>query len=150
MDEREILTRFKDGTLDRRQAVALLAPAVHGVNGVNAMDAVAAAPAFPDPPASASAPHEPAARELPVRAAPVAVVGMAGRYPGAPDLAAFWHLLCGGRGTPPPPPPPPPPPQTPPHPPPPPPTTTQTPRVPATHGLGEGPPDEEPKNQERH
>ncbi|MFE1413795.1 beta-ketoacyl synthase N-terminal-like domain-containing protein [Streptomyces sp. NPDC058746] len=113
MDEREILTRFKDGTLDRRQAVALLAPAVdaadgidgingshgidgiHGVNGVNAVNgsggvAVAAAPV---------APYEPAGRELPVRAAPVAVVGMSGRYPGAPDLAAFWHLLRDGRDT---------------------------------------------------
>ncbi|MFJ8017099.1 beta-ketoacyl synthase N-terminal-like domain-containing protein [Streptomyces sp. NPDC096339] len=105
MDEREILTRFKDGTLDRRQAVALLAPAVGTVgtvNGVNAVNALggadgmivtAAAPVAP------VMPYEPAGRELPLRAAPVAVVGMAGRYPGAPDLAAFWQLLCDGRDT---------------------------------------------------
>nr|CCE88377.1 non-ribosomal peptide synthetase/polyketide synthase [Sorangium cellulosum] len=27
---------------------------------------------------------------------PVAIVGMAGRFPKAPDVAAFWRLLCGG------------------------------------------------------
>ena len=27
---------------------------------------------------------------------PIAIVGMACRFPGAPDLAAFWHLLDSG------------------------------------------------------
>ncbi len=27
---------------------------------------------------------------------PIAVIGMACRFPGAPDLEAFWRLLCGG------------------------------------------------------
>ncbi|MDR3538267.1 MAG: beta-ketoacyl synthase N-terminal-like domain-containing protein [Acetobacteraceae bacterium] len=27
----------------------------------------------------------------------IAVIGMAGRFPGAPDLAAYWDLLCNGR-----------------------------------------------------
>jgi len=33
----------------------------------------------------------------PARAAPVAIVGMAGRFPGAEDLAALWDLLEQGR-----------------------------------------------------
>lgn len=28
---------------------------------------------------------------------PIAVVGMAARFPGAPDIDAFWNLLCGQR-----------------------------------------------------
>ncbi len=28
---------------------------------------------------------------------PIAVIGMSCRFPGAPDLAAFWQLLCDGR-----------------------------------------------------
>ena len=27
----------------------------------------------------------------------IAVVGMVGRFPGAPDVASFWHNLCAGR-----------------------------------------------------
>jgi amino acid adenylation domain-containing protein len=27
----------------------------------------------------------------------IAIIGMAGRFPGAPDIAAFWRLLCEGR-----------------------------------------------------
>ncbi|MFE2322625.1 polyketide synthase [Streptomyces sp. NPDC059385] len=113
MDEREILTRFKDGTLDRRQAVALLAPAigpvgpvgalgtVNGVNGVNVMDAMDAFGGADGMVVTVepSVPYGPAVRELPLRAAPVAVVGMAGRYPGAPDLTTFWRLLRDGRDT---------------------------------------------------
>lgn len=39
------------------------------------------------------------AAEGPETAEPVAVVGMAVRLPGAPDLAAFWHMVeTGGRG----------------------------------------------------
>ncbi|RJF41182.1 SDR family NAD(P)-dependent oxidoreductase [Actinomyces sp. 2119] len=30
---------------------------------------------------------------------PVAIIGMAGRYPGAPDLEAFWEVLSAGRCT---------------------------------------------------
>jgi acyl transferase domain-containing protein/acyl-CoA synthetase (AMP-forming)/AMP-acid ligase II/acyl carrier protein len=40
-----------------------------------------------------------AAERAPVRAAgaePVAIVGLACRFPGAPDAAAFWRLLTGG------------------------------------------------------
>ncbi|HSF40807.1 MAG TPA: amino acid adenylation domain-containing protein, partial [Thermoanaerobaculia bacterium] len=35
-------------------------------------------------------------RPAPARSREVAVVGMAGRFPGAPDLAAFWRNLRGG------------------------------------------------------
>ena len=27
----------------------------------------------------------------------IAVVGMAGRFPGAPDIETFWENLCAGR-----------------------------------------------------
>ena len=30
---------------------------------------------------------------------PIAIVGMAGRFPGAPDVEAFWENLCAGRET---------------------------------------------------
>ncbi|WP_329391845.1 polyketide synthase (plasmid) [Streptomyces sp. NBC_01351] len=112
MDEREILTRFKDGTLDRRQAVALLAPSIAGLGTAapglpdhlatpvtSAASVVPVAPVAPVTSGTQVTPYAPPARELPGRAAPVAVVGMAGRYPGAPDLAAYWHLLRAGRDT---------------------------------------------------
>lgn len=30
---------------------------------------------------------------------PIAIIGMAGRFPGAPDVEAFWQVLCEGRDT---------------------------------------------------
>ena len=45
--------------------------------------------------------HAPATVEAPApvvdAAAPIAIVGMACRFPGAPDLDAFWDLLAEGR-----------------------------------------------------
>ncbi|MDE0355398.1 MAG: beta-ketoacyl synthase N-terminal-like domain-containing protein, partial [Deltaproteobacteria bacterium] len=35
-------------------------------------------------------------RELAGTAEPVAIVGMACRFPGAPDLSSFWRLLEAG------------------------------------------------------
>ncbi|MYT25629.1 type I polyketide synthase, partial [Streptomyces sp. SID7760] len=67
MDEKEVLTRFKNGHLDRAQVAALLTGAGTGTGPVVLTP--------PEPPAAGA----------------VAVVGMAGRYPGAPDLAAFWR-----------------------------------------------------------
>ncbi|MFG2986921.1 polyketide synthase [Streptomyces sp. NPDC048258] len=101
MDEREILTRFKDGTLDRRQAVALLTPAVAaGPALVGGVPVVPDAPVVLDVLDVPTAPSGPAARGRDPAAAqaPVAVVGMAGRFAQAPDLAAYWRLLCTGRG----------------------------------------------------
>ncbi|MFE5143511.1 beta-ketoacyl synthase N-terminal-like domain-containing protein, partial [Streptomyces fagopyri] len=91
MDTREILTRFKGGTLRREHAVALLG----------------GAPAPPAaPPAAPSARPGPAARPAAADHAPppgpgagggvepCAVVGMQGRFPYADDLDAFWrHAL---------------------------------------------------------
>ncbi|MGQ5640541.1 MULTISPECIES: beta-ketoacyl synthase N-terminal-like domain-containing protein [unclassified Streptomyces] len=123
MDDRDILTRFKTGTLDRAQAARLLER--------SAARAAAAAPARPRTPAPADAPeHRPAADTThrprtgtgpgtgggpgatpaatlntapPARTEAVddrcAVVGLAGRYPQAPDLHAHWENLRGGRNT---------------------------------------------------
>ncbi|MFF0836623.1 MULTISPECIES: SDR family NAD(P)-dependent oxidoreductase [unclassified Streptomyces] len=57
------------------------------------------APRTPQPlsPASASEPTRPAPAPAEPAAAPVAVIGMACRLPGAPDLAAYWDLLSEGR-----------------------------------------------------
>lgn len=80
IDEKEILTRFKNGTLDRVQAAALLMR-TRGMPGT-------------------AAPPAPVALAVPASAGErVAVVGIAGRYPGAPDLNAFWQRLLSGRGT---------------------------------------------------
>jgi natural product biosynthesis luciferase-like monooxygenase protein len=46
------------------------------------------------PPASAPYPVRGAAAEVDE---PVAIIGMSGRFPGSPDLAAFWDNLCAGR-----------------------------------------------------
>ncbi|MFC8372157.1 MULTISPECIES: beta-ketoacyl synthase N-terminal-like domain-containing protein [unclassified Streptomyces] len=82
MDNREILTRFKDGTLGRQQAVELLTEG--------------AGP--PPPPVPLTARPEPAA--LRTTPAGYAVIGIAGRYPHAGDLDAFRRLLHTGPDAP--------------------------------------------------
>ncbi|UMR29442.1 SDR family NAD(P)-dependent oxidoreductase [Massilia sp. MB5] len=52
---------------------------------------IAAAPAADAAPSAAAMPAAPAARE------PIAIIGLSGRYPGAPDLDAFWDNLAAGR-----------------------------------------------------
>lgn len=85
MDEREILTRFKAGTLERGLAVQLLAE-LEAAPGDYAPEAV------PQPEAvSVRVPESDAER--------FAVVGIAGRYPLAPDLRAYWQNLREGRDT---------------------------------------------------
>ncbi|MGW3989585.1 beta-ketoacyl [acyl carrier protein] synthase domain-containing protein [Streptomyces sp. NPDC004830] len=87
MDEREILTRFKAGTLDRAQATRLLGGA--------------AAPA----PAAARKPPQRPRTDIPAPPGPpatdgrYAVVGLAGRYPLADDPHALFENLCAGRDT---------------------------------------------------
>ncbi|MFD8151512.1 polyketide synthase [Streptomyces sp. NPDC001046] len=88
MDEREILTRFKAGTLDRAQATRLLA-------GATARTPATAPPS--DEPATPTA--VPPADSPPATDGRYAVVGLAGRYPLAPDPHAFWENLCTGRDT---------------------------------------------------
>lgn len=99
MDEKEVLTRFKSGHLNRAQAAALLAGAGSGAGartrsgaGSGAGGTVPVALARPDTGRKQAADGEaPAGR--------IAVVGMAGRYPGAPDLASFWQQACEGHGS---------------------------------------------------
>ncbi|MET9887093.1 polyketide synthase [Streptomyces sp. NPDC006430] len=112
MDEKEVLTRFKNGHLDRAQVAALLTGTGTGVGsagrGATATGGTGAAPvAFPRPGAgpelAADGPSPAAVRPAPGGAGappaePIAVVGMAGRYPGSPDLAAFWRRVCKGEG----------------------------------------------------
>ncbi|WP_328623598.1 beta-ketoacyl [acyl carrier protein] synthase domain-containing protein [Streptomyces sp. NBC_00354] len=113
MDEKEVLTRFKNGHLDRAQVAALLTGAAGGATGSGPVvftlpdawpeqDAEEQSPAaaHPAPGRSAdSAPAEPAEPLAPAGpgAEPIAVVGMAGRYPGAPDLASFWRHARSGH-----------------------------------------------------
>ncbi|MER5886597.1 beta-ketoacyl synthase N-terminal-like domain-containing protein [Streptomyces sp. NPDC001941] len=101
MDDREILTRFKAGTLDRGQVVRLLARTVPA-------DEDPAPPApVPLPPQEVRAavtpepapPPPEATRPAPVADDRVAVIGIAGRYPLAADLDAYWNNLCDGRDT---------------------------------------------------
>ncbi|MFC8827324.1 polyketide synthase [Streptomyces sp. NPDC057137] len=140
MDAREILVRYKEGSLDRRSASQLLGSLVadeadeadeQGTTGESwetwedggppppesrSPQVVPGDPAAPlpgtagDPPAP-TAPHRTAgdapglAPDGTTRHAPglapdgIAVVGLAGRYPQATDLAAFWQNLREGRDT---------------------------------------------------
>ncbi|MEU9291532.1 beta-ketoacyl synthase N-terminal-like domain-containing protein [Streptomyces sp. NPDC048275] len=85
MDHREILTRYKAGTLDRRHAITLLrggSPAGPG------------RPPVPHPTAPPAA-----GGHLPAVAEGCAVIGIAGRYPHAPDLGAFWLEVLKARET---------------------------------------------------
>ncbi|MEV5878581.1 polyketide synthase [Streptomyces sp. NPDC052101] len=119
MDDREILTRFKTGTLDRAQAARLLARSTAGPS--------AAPPARPRTPAPAAVPERRPAADTadrpravagpgtgggpgaaPDTASPAvttavddrwALVGLAGRYPQAPDPRAHWENLRAGRDT---------------------------------------------------
>ncbi|MFC7310247.1 beta-ketoacyl synthase N-terminal-like domain-containing protein [Streptomyces monticola] len=122
MDNREILNRFKNGTLDRQRAAALLTGAAAEPPPVPAQPTPAVAPPVAPPPGrdGATVPAagtertdtertgpEPAGAELvgpgrPKAQAPdprCAVIGIAGRYPGAPGLEAFWQNTLGGRDT---------------------------------------------------
>ncbi|MEV4453596.1 beta-ketoacyl [acyl carrier protein] synthase domain-containing protein [Streptomyces mirabilis] len=104
MDTREILTRFKGGTLRREHAVALLA----GISPVVAPPVVAlpvtALPAadraplpVPGPVPGADAGDGAGAATGAGAGMPCAVVGIQGRFPQAGDLEAFWRNGLQGR-----------------------------------------------------
>lgn len=111
MDEREILTRFKAGTLDREQAARLLTRQTRRTDAVTASSpqpapAPVPAPSAPDgaPDRAATVPAEPDATSPPSGNTPAvddgcAIVGLAGRYPLAPGLNAYWENLREGRDT---------------------------------------------------
>ncbi|MFE5538173.1 polyketide synthase [Streptomyces sp. NPDC056492] len=101
MDEKEVLTRFKNGHLDRAQVAALLTGAGTGTGPVVLTPAEPSATAVDEPGSGGRAEPGPGGAGvgrdgLPVGEA-IAVVGMAGRYPGAPDLAAFWRQVRDGH-----------------------------------------------------
>ncbi|MFE0510658.1 beta-ketoacyl synthase N-terminal-like domain-containing protein [Streptomyces sp. NPDC058964] len=107
MDSREILTRFKDGTLERRHALALLAgardtPAADTAPSVPPAPAVPALPAglraLPDSPVPAGGSTLPDAPAGSSRAGWCAVVALQGRWPGAADPDAFWEAELRARG----------------------------------------------------
>ncbi|MEU1035513.1 polyketide synthase [Streptomyces mirabilis] len=99
MDTREILTRFKGGTLRREHAVALLA----GTSPAVAPPVVA----LPVTALPVAADREPLPVPVPGAGAgvgdgagagvPCAVVGIQGRFPQAGDLEAFWRNGLQGR-----------------------------------------------------
>ncbi|MFJ8546490.1 polyketide synthase [Streptomyces sp. NPDC093586] len=116
MNEREILTRFKAGTLDRQQAARLLTGAVDvAVPAAVAEPETPRVPPVADRPAGAAgavASGRTGAGDAVVRTAPAtggdpkaavddryAVVGIAGRYPSASDVDAYWENLREGRDT---------------------------------------------------
>ncbi|MFE9683993.1 beta-ketoacyl synthase N-terminal-like domain-containing protein [Streptomyces sp. NPDC006285] len=110
MDERELLTRFKDGTLDRDQAARLLAAARAPAAGTDLVrrppGPYAEPPGLYPEPAAAYPYPEPGTVPPPEGsvAGPVvddryAVVGLAGHYPLAPDLHAYWENVRTGRDT---------------------------------------------------
>ena len=99
------LKEFAD-LLSKRYGTAI-SPAVFFAHGsINALagylldthpEAVRGKPAEPAPPPAPATAWEPAAARPPARAGAVAVVGMAGRFPGAADLEGFWRLLESGQ-----------------------------------------------------
>ncbi|MER5806344.1 polyketide synthase [Streptomyces mirabilis] len=101
MDTREILTRFKGGTLRREHAVALLAGTSPVVAPPVVALPVAALPAAADrEPLPAPGPGPGAGDGAGPGAGagmPCAVVGIQGRFPQAGDLEAFWHNGLQGR-----------------------------------------------------
>ncbi|MER7056832.1 MULTISPECIES: beta-ketoacyl synthase N-terminal-like domain-containing protein [unclassified Streptomyces] len=106
MDEREILTRFKAGALGRDDAARLLTGARQAGTEAplpSARPDTALPRARTDAVAPPADPYA-APSAVPPRDGPAvddryAVVGIAGRYPLAPDLHAYWDNLRTGRDT---------------------------------------------------
>ncbi|MFE9454463.1 polyketide synthase [Streptomyces sp. NPDC006739] len=103
MDNREILTRYKAGTLDRRHAIALLRGALREAPRTRpepqtrqerAVEAVR-----PAGPVRLPVPRGRSGDEPAVAQDGYAVIGLAGRYPQAQDLDAFWLGVLQARDT---------------------------------------------------
>ncbi|MFE4824104.1 beta-ketoacyl synthase N-terminal-like domain-containing protein [Streptomyces sp. NPDC056704] len=105
MDTREILTRFKGGTLRREHAVALLAGTSPAVAPPVVALPVTALPVAADrepPPVPVPGPGPVPGTGTGVgvgdgAGVPCAVVGIQGRFPQAGDLEAFWRNGLQGR-----------------------------------------------------
>lgn len=110
MDNRDILTRFKNGDLDRQSAMALLT----GPSAATPPYALAppraghprTTPAGPEqPPARSATPPRPDTAVRPgADCGPgdgdrYAVIALTGRFPQAPDLDAFWRNVLDGTDT---------------------------------------------------
>jgi polyketide synthase PksN len=113
MDNREILTRFKNGDLDRQSAMALLTgPSVPSPVPA-AVPQAPAAPRAEQPRGLSRTEPVPRRGTTPKRAAAVlghdaegpgnddryAVIALAGRFPKAPDLETFWRNTLDGSDT---------------------------------------------------
>ncbi|MFF9512302.1 beta-ketoacyl synthase N-terminal-like domain-containing protein [Streptomyces sp. NPDC014727] len=101
MDEREILTRFKAGTLERGQAVRLLAE-LEAAPGPGPQPVLSPAPGrAPSQTPGPNTPKTPS--KVPHSAEDAddrfAVFGIVGRYPLAPDLRVYWQNVREGRDT---------------------------------------------------
>ncbi|MDN3027286.1 beta-ketoacyl synthase N-terminal-like domain-containing protein [Streptomyces sp. S.PB5] len=89
MDEREILTRFKAGTLGREEAARLLTEQAEAPPGpVPVPEQASRTDTVPLP-----------VEDIPAADGKYAVVGLAGRYAMADDPHAFWENLREGRDT---------------------------------------------------
>ncbi|TAL41500.1 MAG: hypothetical protein EPN89_18990, partial [Methylovulum sp.] len=80
-----ILAKLRNREIDRDEAGRLL----------NALKTLQAAP---QPPEEAQYAGQDSAADfaLPQRYGQVAVIGMSGQFPGAPDVETFWHNLVSG------------------------------------------------------
>ncbi|WP_282108469.1 SDR family NAD(P)-dependent oxidoreductase [Streptomyces sp. B93] len=84
--------------LSDRLGMGVLAPELYAHTDVASLVAALAARApVPPPPAPATADTAPAPPAAEPADEPIAVVGMAGRFPGSPDLDAYWANLVAGR-----------------------------------------------------
>ncbi|MFI6652186.1 beta-ketoacyl synthase N-terminal-like domain-containing protein [Streptomyces sp. NPDC050529] len=105
MDEREVLTSFKGGSLERGQAVRILTTLMSvgvaaSVPAVLARTAPPTADAAPEPVVhTVREAQEAGGADAASATDRYAIVGIAGRYPLAADLLAHWQNLRDGRDT---------------------------------------------------
>ncbi len=101
----ETLGRLPASLLFEASTIERLAGRLQNEHGRRLPEAVPAADLTPSepvidtppPPRAVAAPAFEPRRNEQVSEAPIAIVGLAGRYPGAADLDAFWDALVAGR-----------------------------------------------------